>query len=92
MPRGRDRKNDPMEEYVSENDIREANQRFDAQHPEFLRCRSRMASGWKEHRLLMGGTLTDKQVARYAAMGYYSTDLKAARRAYQQRKRWLRRL
>ncbi len=79
-----------MEGYITEAQIREANRRFDAQHPEFRRCRSRVRSGWKEHRLLMGGRLNDKQIARYAAQGYYSPCLKAARQAYQQRKSWFR--
>lgn len=37
-------------------------------------------SSWKESMFLMKGPLTDKQIEKYAAKGYYSEEYRSARR------------
>jgi hypothetical protein len=61
---------------ISELDIREANLRHDEQTGFQVPIRS----SWNEARVLMRGPLTDKKISQYARRGYYSTDLKEARK------------
>jgi len=73
-------------------DIVNANRRFDAQHPNFLDPSARIRSSWNEQMIIVGGRITDRKIRRYARQGLYSSTMHAARDAYQARKRWFRRL
>jgi len=62
-------------------DVKAANARHDAEHGDPYRFQeTRVRCGWNEAGFARGEKLTDKQVEKYEAAGYYSADLKAARR------------
>jgi SOS response regulatory protein OraA/RecX len=43
-------------------------------------------SGWNEALMILKGPLTDRAIERYQQRGYYSQEMKDARRAKQQKK------
>ena len=58
--------------------ITQANHRHDQQHGDPWLW-ARVKSGWREERMLRRGPLTDRQIERYAAAGWYGPEAKAAR-------------
>jgi len=81
-----------MEEFITEAGIREANRRFDTQHPTYRNDRTRISAGWQGHRALLGKPLTDRRIEEYERQGFYSESIREAQRAYRARRRWFRRL
>lgn len=76
-----------MNNEITEEQIKAANRRFDAEHPNFRRKGARIPSAWRAHKLVVGKPITDKQIETYQGKGYYSDDMRNAREAYLERKR-----
>ena len=67
-------------DYISP-EILAANDRFDREHPDWKReARSELRPGYREYLLMRRGKLTDKQITKYQALGWYSDAFREARR------------
>jgi len=64
-------------------DIEQSNARFDHEHGDgFVPVRS----AWRESLFMRRGKLTDKKIARYERLGFYSAEYRTARKALMDRK------
>ncbi len=68
-------------------DVAESNLRYDRQNPNWreLAC-STIRPGFREAMLLRRGPLTDKQISKYQAQGWYTAEFKEARRSLMDKK------
>lgn len=68
-------------------DVAGSNARHDREHGDYRDYNdTRIRSAWNEARLMRRRPLTDKQIRKYEALGYYSSEFRDARRALQDRK------
>lgn len=54
---------------------------------EIIAPNARIRSGWNVGHMLRGKKLTDRKIAQYEKLGYYSAEFKRMRREVQERKR-----
>ncbi len=72
-------------------DVAASNDRHDHEHGDpYDFNENRVPSGWNEARLMRRAPLTDRKIARYEKLGYYSPEYRAARRELQERKAFKR--
>jgi hypothetical protein len=70
---------------ISDEEIRESNLRHDLQMgPPAEVLQTHIRSGWNEARVLQRGTLTDRKITKYVESGWYSAELKEARKTLAQ--------
>lgn len=73
---------------MTDQEIAEANRRHDQEHGNpFDYNLTKVSPGWKEARVLVRGALTDRQIEKYAEMGYFTEEFKELRRKLQAKKR-----
>jgi hypothetical protein len=73
---------------ITERQIVDANRKFDAQFPHFLKPGARIRCAWNLQKLATGGKITDHKIHEYSTKGFYSMEMSKARSAYQARRRW----
>ena len=62
-------------------DVPAANRRHDAEHGDpFLYQAARVRPGWTDAMFLRGEKLTDRKISRYEERGFYSGEVRDARR------------
>lgn len=66
-------------------DVPASNARHDHEHGDPFGLAT-IRSAWRESHLMRRGKLTDKTIAKYEKLGFYSAEFRDARRALQERK------
>ncbi len=70
---------------IGPEEILEANRRWDRENGNPYHAK-KVKPAWNENRLLRRGKLTDKAIKKYMQLGYYSAELREARKELQRKK------
>lgn len=65
--------------YLDPAELRSANERWDMESHE-VAMKGRVNPSWNEAKMVVRGELTDKKIAHYAKMGFYSEEFREFRR------------
>lgn len=73
------------EPYIDSEELRTANARHDREG-HTVAVSGRLPPSWNEARMILRGRLTDKKVAQYAKMGFYSLEYRKLRKERMEKK------
>lgn len=73
------------EPYIDAEELKAANARHDREN-HTVATGGRMNPSWNEARMIVRGKLTDKKVARYEKMGFYSLEYRKLRKERMEKK------
>lgn len=71
--------------YLDALELKSANERWDSEN-HTVAMKGRVNPSWNEARMIIRGKLTDKKVAKYAQMGFYSLEYRKLRKERMEKK------